>query len=69
MKKLTTTEKALILEMNKNEVANTLLNAHNKFLLTLQSVTNDSLAKDIIENQIKIMEMRENQLKKLYKIS
>ena len=69
MKKLTETEKALVLEMNKNVVAQTLLNAHNKFLLTLQSITNDSVAKEIIENQIKIMEMRENQLNKLYKIS
>lgn len=69
MKKLTETEKALVLEMNKNVVAQTLLNAHNKFLLTLQSITNDSVAKEIIENQIKIMEMRENQLNKLYQIS
>ena len=69
MKKLTKTEKSLILEMNKNEVAKTLLNGHNEFLIRLYEVTKNASIKEAIDNHLKIMEMWEKQLLKLYQTS
>jgi hypothetical protein len=69
MKKLTKTEKSLIVEMNKNEVAKTLLNGHKKFLIRIHELSNDTSTKEVIDNHLTIMELWEEQLNKLYKIN
>lgn len=69
MKKPTRTEKLLAVEKNKNEVAQTLLNGHNDFLVKLHALSKNPSTKEAIENHLKIMEMWEKQLYKLYKIA
>lgn len=65
MKKQLTTKDYLINEVNKNEVAENMIDCYENFLIKMLE---HPMSKDDIENFLKIMRGKEEHLYKLHKI-